>query len=123
MENQATNGEKIFCNTYNEESKTERTSKNQDEKDKTPLVVQRPTFCAPNAGCPGLIPGQETRPRLLYLKRSCMPQQRSKIPHAATKAQHRQINKYTVFKIQPELIQDESVSRSVVSHSLQPHGL
>ena len=80
MENQTTNGEKIFCNTYNEESKTERTSKNQDEKDKTPLVIRWPTFCAPNAGCLGFIPGQETRSHLLNLKRSCMPQdQRSRM--------------------------------------------
>ena len=93
MENQTTKGEKIFCNTYNEESKTERTSKKQDEKDKTPLVVQWPTFCAPNAGCLGFIPGQETRSHLLYLKK-ILRATRSKIPHAATKAQHRQINTY-----------------------------
>ena len=40
------------------------------------LVVQGLRFCTPNAGGPGLIPGQGTR--------SHMPQ--LKIPHAATKS-------------------------------------
>ena len=50
----------------------------------TSLVVQWLRFHTPNAGVPGLIPGQQTR--------SCMSQ--LKILCAATKTQHSQINKY-----------------------------
>ena len=54
----------------------------------------------------GLIPGQGTRsrmPRLRVLmpklkKRSCMPQRRRKILHAATKSLHLQINKKYFLK-------------------------
>ena len=47
-------------------------------------MIQQLRFGAPNAGHPGLIPGQGTRSRMPQLK----------IPHAATKTQHSQINKY-----------------------------
>ena len=46
---------------------------------------------APNAGAPGLIPGQGNRSHVPQLKIH-MPQ--LKIPHAATKTWHSQINKY-----------------------------
>ena len=49
----------------------------------TSLVVQWVRLCAPNAGGPGLIPGQGTR----SLMRATM-----KIPHAATKT-WRSLNK------------------------------
>ena len=55
---------------------------------RTSLVVQWLTLHAPNAGCPGSIPGQGTR--------SCMPQWRLKILCAANKTWHSQIN--TFFK-------------------------
>ena len=48
----------------------------------TSLVVQWLGLCAPNAGVPGLIPGQGTRSHMPQL-RVHMPQ--LKIPHAATK--------------------------------------
>ena len=61
----------------------------------TSLVVQCLSLCAPSAGSPGSIPGQETR--------SHMPQLRihtwqRKIPHAATKARRSQINKFFLKK-------------------------
>ena len=46
---------------------------------------------APNAGGPGLIPGQGTRSHMHATTKSCMPQLRS-LP-AATKTQGNQINK------------------------------
>ena len=49
----------------------------------TSLVVQWLRLHASNAGGPGLIPGQGTRSHMLQLK----------IPHAATKTWHSQINK------------------------------
>ena len=52
-------------------------------------------LCAPSSGCLGLNPGQGTRSRMLQL-RVCMPQ--LNIPHATTKTQCSQINKY-VFNI------------------------
>ena len=33
-----------------------------------PLVVQRLRLCSPNAGGPGVIPGQGTRPHVLQLR-------------------------------------------------------
>ena len=48
------------------------------------LVVQGLTLHAPNAGAPGLIPGQGTRSHMLQLK----------ILYAATKTQCSQIHKY-----------------------------
>ena len=48
----------------------------------TSLVVQWLRLCAPNAGGPGLIPGQGTK--------YCMPQ--LKIPRATTKTRCSQIN-------------------------------
>ena len=66
----------------------------------TSLVVQWLRFHAPNAGGPGLIPGQGTRPHIPQL-RACMPQlkiphaatKKKKILHAVTKTQHRQKKK------------------------------
>ena len=49
----------------------------------TSLVVQWLKLHTPNAGGPGLIPGQETTSHTLQLK----------MPHATTKTQHSQINK------------------------------
>ena len=56
-----------------------------------PLVVQWLRLRAPNAGGPGLIPGQGIRSRIMQL-RACMTQ--LKIPRAATKTHCSQINKY-----------------------------
>ena len=53
------------------------------------LVVQWLTLHTPNAGVPGLIPGQGTRSYMRQL-RVCMLQ--LKIPCAATKPWHSQIN-------------------------------
>ena len=50
----------------------------------TSLVVQWLRLHDPNAGGLGSIPGQGTRSHMLQLK----------VPHAATKTQHSQINKY-----------------------------
>ena len=67
----------------------------------TSLVVQELRQHALNAGGLGLIPDQETRCHMSELrvhiphtaaKRSCILQQRSKIPHAATKTPYSQIN-------------------------------
>ena len=60
-------------------------------------VVQWLRLCALSAEGPGLIPGQETRAHILQL-RVCMPQLKTwhattKIPCAATKTRHSQINK------------------------------
>ena len=52
-------------------------------------MVQWLRLCAPNAGGPGSIPGQGTRSRMLQLNISHTAM---KIPHAATKTQHGQIN-------------------------------
>ena len=56
----------------------------------TPLVVQWLRLHAPNVGGPGSLHGQGTRLHML--------QQRSKIPRAATKTQHSQINKNNILK-------------------------
>ena len=53
------------------------------------LVIQWLRIQAPNAESPGLIPGQGTRSHMLQLK---IPRATRKIPHAATKTQHSQIN-------------------------------
>ena len=58
---------------------------------RTSLVVQRLRLQSPNAGGPGTIPGQGTRSHMTPV-RVHMPQ--LNISHAATKTQHRQINKY-----------------------------
>ena len=58
-------------------------------KGKTALVAQWLTLYVPNAGSLGLIPGQGTRSHMLQLK---IPPATRKIPHAATKTQHSQIN-------------------------------
>ena len=76
------------------------------------LVVQQLRLCAPNAGGPGLIPGQGTRSHMLQLRprmpqlRPCMPQlkdpalrsedsarsnRRSRVPQLKTRCS--QINK------------------------------
>ena len=52
-------------------------------------MVQGLGCCAPNAGGPGLIPGQGTRSHMLQLR--VMPQ--LKIPSAATKTWRTQIHK------------------------------
>ncbi|TEA34054.1 hypothetical protein DBR06_SOUSAS2310164, partial [Sousa chinensis] len=49
------------------------------------LVVQWRKLRAPNAGGPGLIPGQGTRSHMLQLKSLHAT---TKIPHATTKTQH-----------------------------------
>ena len=53
---------------------------------------------APNAGGPGLIPGQGTRSRMpqlgAHVPQLKIPHAATKIPRATTKTQHRQINKY-----------------------------
>ena len=49
------------------------------------LVVQGLTLHAPNAGAPGLIPGQGTRSHMPQLKKN-------NIPHSATKTWPSQIN-------------------------------
>ena len=65
----------------------------------TSLVVQRLRLHAPNAGGRGSIPVQRTRSHMPQLRagmpqeQSCMPQQRPKIPSAAIKTWHSQINK------------------------------
>ena len=48
--------------------------------------------CCPSAGGQGSIPGQGTRSHMPQL-RVCILQRRSKILSAATKTQHRQLNK------------------------------
>ena len=53
----------------------------------TSLVVQWLRFCAPNAGVPGLIPGQGTRSHILQLKTLC----------AATKTWHNKNNFKKLF--------------------------
>ena len=53
---------------------------------RTSLVVQWLMLHAPNARCPGSIPGQGTR--------SCMPQWRLRILCAANKTWHSQINNF-----------------------------
>jgi len=58
-------------------------------------VVQWLTIYASSAGGLGSIPDQGTRFHMLQI-RVCMPQ--LKIPHAATKAWHNQINKKYVLK-------------------------
>ena len=55
-----------------------------EEAHGTHLVVQWQTLCTPNAEGPGSIPGQGTR--------SHLPQQRLKLPRAATKTQCSQLN-------------------------------
>ena len=67
--------------TYNSNNKKNKSFKNKFIG--TSLVVQRLRLCAPNAGDPGLIPGQGVRSRMLQLK----------IPHATTKTRRSQINK------------------------------
>lgn len=69
------------------------------------LMVQCQRLCTCNAGGLDSAPGQGIRSHVLQLrvrmplkvcmltKRSCMPQQRSKIPSVATKARRSQINK------------------------------
>ena len=57
----------------------------------TSLVVQWLRLHTPNAGGPGLIPGQEIRSRLPQLRVHML---QLKIPCAATKTQHSQINKF-----------------------------
>ena len=57
------------------------------------LVVQWLRHQAANAGDLGLIPGQETRFHMLQLKRTYVPQQRSKTPSATTKTRLSQIDK------------------------------
>ena len=57
---------------------------------------------APNAGGPGLIPGQGTRSRMpqlgAHVPQLKIPHAATKIPRATTKTQHRQINKYFFLK-------------------------
>ena len=55
------------------------------------LVIQWLRIRAPNAEGPGLIDSQGTRSHMLQLK---IPRATRKIPHAATKTQHSQTNKY-----------------------------
>lgn len=73
------------------------------------LMVQCQRLCTCNAGGLDSAPGQGIRSHVLQLrvrmplkvcmltKRSCMPQQRSKIPSVATKARRSQINKEILF--------------------------
>ena len=73
------------------------------------LMVQCQWLCTCNAGGLDSVPGQGIRSHVLQLrvrmplkvcmptKRSCMPQQRLKIPSVATKARHSQINKEILF--------------------------
>ena len=65
----------------------------ESEASGTSLVVQRLRLHAPNAGGPGLSPGQETR--------SCEDKPRLKIPHATNIA-----NKYFFLKVQQAGKQD-----------------
>ena len=58
-------------------------------------MVQQLRLCAPHAGCPGSIPAQGTRSRMLKLK---IPHTATEILHAATKILHSQINKYILKK-------------------------
>ena len=55
------------------------------------LVIQWLRLCTPNAGGPGLIPGQGTRSHMLQLRVHML---RLKILHAATKNWYSQINIY-----------------------------
>ena len=57
------------------------------------LLVQRLRLHTPSAGGPGLTPGQGTRSHETQL-RIHVPQWRLKIPGAAAKTQHNQINKH-----------------------------
>ena len=63
----------------------------------TSLVVQWLRLRAPNAGGPGLSPGQVTKSRMPQLRAHMLqlniPHVATKIPRAATKTQRSQINK------------------------------
>ena len=62
-------------------------------------MIQWLRLHAPNAGTLGSIPGRGIRSHMLQLRDHTL-QQRSKIPCAAIKTQHSQINKYlneTIF--------------------------
>ena len=84
----------LRLNTYAEAEK-----QNNPTSLGTFLVVQWLRLWAPSAEGPGLIPGQENRPRMLQLRvhtrseRFRVPQQRSQILGAATKTWSNQINK------------------------------
>ena len=73
--------------------------RNKENQTGTSLVVQRLRLHAPNAGGRGSIPGQGTRSCMPQLKDTArhnvkIPHAMTKIPRAATKTQHSQINKY-----------------------------
>ena len=66
----------------------------------TSVVVQWLTLHAPNAGGPGLIPGQRIRTHMSQLKRDpiCHNKEDPECPNATTKTQHSQINQNTFKK-------------------------
>lgn len=75
------------------------------------LGVQRLRFCAPTAGGPGSIPGQETRP--------CRPQ--LKVPHTADKTWHgqRKTNKNQKSAASPQSLDE---NRTLAPRCVQVQG-